>query len=113
LRSSDLIDPGPTRTILFLDAREDGITSGGFLIDMTGYPNAPQQTRFYQDWPASYHHRACGFSFADGHSEIKQWLDQRTMPPIKKGGFISLNPVPLPNNKDIIWMQERATRRIQ
>ena len=31
LRSSDLIDPGPTQTILFIDAREDGITSGGFF----------------------------------------------------------------------------------
>jgi prepilin-type N-terminal cleavage/methylation domain-containing protein len=113
LRGSDLIEPGPARTILFIDTREDGITSGGFLIDMTGYPDAPERIRFYQDWPASYHDRAGGFSFADGHSEIKRWQDERTMPPIIKGGRLSFNPVPSPNNKDIIWMQERATRRIQ
>jgi prepilin-type N-terminal cleavage/methylation domain-containing protein len=112
LKFGDLIDPGPTRTILFIDSREDGITSGGFAIDMTGYPNAPQQTRFYEDLPASYHHRACGFSFADGHSEIHRWRDERTMPPIRKNYY---NPVPVasPNNKDIIWMQERGTRKIQ
>lgn len=39
LKSSDLIEPGPSSTILFLDAREDGVTSGGFGIDMTGYPS--------------------------------------------------------------------------
>jgi hypothetical protein len=110
LRIDDLVDPGPTRTILFIDARQDGITSGGFLIDMTGYPD-PQQTRFYDDWPASYHHQAGGFSFADGHAEIKKWRDGRTMPPIQSGGFLSLNPVPTPNNQDVVWMQERATRQ--
>jgi prepilin-type N-terminal cleavage/methylation domain-containing protein len=70
LKSSDLIDPGPTGTILFLDAREDGITGGSFGIDMTGFPDHPEKAGFYQDMPASYHHRAGGLSFADGHSEI-------------------------------------------
>jgi prepilin-type N-terminal cleavage/methylation domain-containing protein len=112
LSINDLNEPGPERTVLFVDARQDGITGGGFLIDMTGYPDE-QQTRFYQDWPASYHHRAGGFSFADGHAEIKRWQDMRTMPPIKKGDFLSLNPVTSPKNKDIVWMQDRATRRIQ
>ena len=36
------------------------------------------------DMPAAYHNGACGFSFADGHSEIKKWLDPRTVPPLKK-----------------------------
>ena len=44
LKSSDLIDPGPTETILFLDAREDGITGGSFGIDMTGFPDHPEKT---------------------------------------------------------------------
>jgi len=60
LKSSDLIDPGPTETILFLDAREDGITGGSFGIDMTGFPDHPEKAGFYQDMPASYHHRAGG-----------------------------------------------------
>ena len=28
----------------------------------------------WTDVPASYHNGACGFSFADGHAEIKKWL---------------------------------------
>jgi prepilin-type N-terminal cleavage/methylation domain-containing protein/prepilin-type processing-associated H-X9-DG protein len=113
LRAGEMTDPGPTQTWMFLDAREDGITSGGFLVDMTGYPDHLEKTRFYQDWPGGYHNRAGGFSFADGHSEIKKWKDERTTPPIKKGAFISLQPVPSPNNKDIVWLQERSTRRVQ
>lgn len=112
LRFGDLIDPGPARTWVFLDAREDGITSGGFLVDMTGYPDKAESRRFFQDWPGGYHNRAGGLSFADGHSEIKKWTDARTTPPIMKGGFISLNPVPGPHNRDILWLQERSTRKI-
>jgi len=112
-RFGDLIDPGPSRTFVLLDAREDGITSGGFGVNMAGYPDQPTKTAFFQDYPASYHNRAGGLSFADGHSEIKRWLDPRTMPPIKKGGFLSFDPVASSNNKDILWMQERSTRKIQ
>ena len=33
---------------------------------------------FSWDLPASYHNGAGGLSFADGHQEIKRWLDPRT-----------------------------------
>ena len=110
LKFADLIEPGPSATILFLDAREDGITGGGFGIDMTGYPD-PTKTGFFQDMPASYHHRAGGLSFADGHSEIKRWRDPRTMPPMKKGAMLSPLFAPSSNNVDIVWMQDRGTRK--
>jgi prepilin-type processing-associated H-X9-DG protein len=63
------------------------------------------------DYPASYHNGAGGFSFADGHAEIKKWVDPRTTPNLKKGGVIALN-IPSPNNPDVVWMQERGTRKI-
>ena len=28
------------------------------------------------DKPGSYHNDACGFAFADGHSEIHKWLEK-------------------------------------
>jgi len=108
-KMSDLIDPGPTRTWLFLDMRQDSIDIGNFATDMTGWPNVPSSTGFY-DLPGMYHHRACGFSFADGHSEIKKWLDSRTMPPLVANGEIS-DVFRTPNNPDVVWLQERATRR--
>ena len=59
-----------------------------------------------------YHHRACGFSFADGHSEMKRWLNSRTMPALVQGGEIN-DGLPSPRNQDILWLQERSTRKIK
>jgi len=111
LKANEMIDPGPARTFVLLDMREDSIDIGNFATDMRGWPNCPSQTGFY-DFPASYHNRAGGLSFADGHAEIKRWLDSRTMPSLVKGGLIP-DIVSSPNNKDIIWLQERCTRNIQ
>ncbi len=114
LKLSEIINPGPSKTYLFLDMREDSINSGSFYIDMTGFPDKPELTNFYQDWPAGYHNRGGGFSFIDGHSETKKWLDSRTTPVLRKKNHLPFDrPVPSPNNKDIVWMQERSTRKIR
>jgi len=106
-----MANPGPARTWVFLDEREDKINYGNAFTDMTGYPNAPSSWQFHFDFPGSYHHRACGFSFADGHSELKRWLDERTMPPIQTDGSWNAQVyVPSPGNQDIFWMQDRSTR---
>jgi prepilin-type N-terminal cleavage/methylation domain-containing protein len=110
LKMGDMIDPGPTRTFLLLDMREDSIDVGNFAPDMRGWPDNPGRVGFY-DYPGSYHHRAGGLSFADGHAELKRWLDDRTMPPLVKGGLIS-DVLASPYNKDVIWIQERTTRKL-
>jgi len=110
LKESELIDPGPSRTFLFLDMREDSIDIGNFAVDMKGWPDHPDQTGFY-DLPASYHNRAGGLSFIDGHSEIRRWLDDRTMPPLVKDGLIP-DVIQSPNNQDVVWLQERCTRKL-
>jgi prepilin-type processing-associated H-X9-DG protein len=110
LQTSDLTDPGPTMTWLFLDEREDSINDGEFCVDMAGYPDKPNSW-YIVDYPASYHNRAGGFSFADGHSEIRKWVDARTTPMLKRNSYIPLN-VPSPNNRDVLWMQERSTRKV-
>jgi prepilin-type processing-associated H-X9-DG protein len=105
-----MVDPGPSRTFVLLDEREDSINDAFWVVSMDGFPDKAQSTKIV-DYPASYHNRAGGFSFADGHSEIRKWVDGRTTPPLKHNGQIPLN-VPSPNNKDVIWLQERATRRL-
>ncbi len=111
LKLGDLTDPGPTRTALFWDQREDSINWGNFYTDMTGWPDTPTQTQFNWDLPGFYHHLAGGLSFADGHSEIRRWRDPRTIPPIRVGVMWISGPMSSPRNPDIIWLQERATRR--
>lgn len=109
-KMSDVTRPGPTRTWVFLDEREDSINDGEFCVDMTGYPDQPQRL-YIVDYPASYHNNAGGFAFADGHAEIHRWRDGRTMPSLRIGQTIPLN-VASPNNSDVLWMQEHSTRRL-
>jgi prepilin-type N-terminal cleavage/methylation domain-containing protein/prepilin-type processing-associated H-X9-DG protein len=113
LKLTEITDPGPSSTFVFLDEREDSINDGYFVVDMAGYPQGAggtlQVNRFkIVDYPASYHNGAGGLSFADGHSEIKKWIDPRTRP------VVSRTDRPLdvssPGNRDVLWMQERSTR---
>jgi prepilin-type N-terminal cleavage/methylation domain-containing protein len=111
LKSTDMTVPGPSKTFVFLDMREDSIDIGNFAPDMDGWPSLPALASFY-DLPGSYHNRAGGLSFADGHCEIKRWQDDRTMPPLVHGGLIP-DQYPSPNNRDVAWLQERSTRRLR
>jgi prepilin-type processing-associated H-X9-DG protein len=108
LKMSEFTDPGPSQTWLFLDMREDSIDWGNFATDMRGWPNAPEQRAFY-DLPGSYHAGAGGFSFVDGHAELRRWRDPRTTPPLVRNGYV-LDQLASPNNSDIAWLQERSTR---
>jgi prepilin-type processing-associated H-X9-DG protein len=109
LRMSDFTSPGPSGIFLLMDVREDSIDWGNFATDMRGWPDNPGQTGFY-DLPASYHNRAGGLSFADGHAEIKRWVDPRTMPVLVINDLVE-DQYPSDNNRDVMWLQERATRR--
>lgn len=102
--------PGASKTFLFLDEREDVINWGNFATDMDGYyPSNPAAYEFEQDLPGMYHNHACGFSFCDGHSEIKKWLDPRTMPPLQLGIYIIQN-YRTPRDVDVAWLQDHTTR---
>jgi prepilin-type N-terminal cleavage/methylation domain-containing protein/prepilin-type processing-associated H-X9-DG protein len=108
LRYNDLVDPGPSKTFVFTDMREDSIDMGNFGVNMAGWPNNPALEGFW-DLPGFYHNRGSSFGFADGHSETKRWLDPRTMPPIKPGvGYP--DRYNSPTNVDIQWLQDHATR---
>jgi prepilin-type processing-associated H-X9-DG protein len=63
-------------------------------------------------WPASYHGNTAGYGFADGHSEIHRFRDNRTMPPIVQGGLIPLNQN-LPGDQDVKWMAQKAAGLMQ
>ena len=88
----DIIDPGPSGTFVFLDEREDSINDGMFVVDMTGYPGTASSL---VDAPASYHGNAGGFSFADGHSEIKTWRSPYILVP-PRAGLQRAYPYPIP-----------------
>jgi prepilin-type processing-associated H-X9-DG protein len=104
-------DPGAAMTFVLLDEREDSINDGFFVVSMESslYAKNPNLASIRMvDVPASYHNRAGGFSFADGHSEIHRWVDPRTMPPIKPKTWVTSGTQG--NSKDVMWMQEHSTR---
>ncbi len=101
---SEIIDPSPGMLWVLVDEHPDSINNGGMAVQCTGRgPNAR-----IIDYPASFHNGACGFSFADGHSEIKKWVDPRTTPLPHYNNQLQLN-VSSPNNPDVAWMQERTS----
>jgi prepilin-type N-terminal cleavage/methylation domain-containing protein/prepilin-type processing-associated H-X9-DG protein len=90
----------PAVMFVFLDEREDSINDGWYASD-------PDNLYQIVDYPASYHGNACGYSFADGHSEIHRFRDGRTMPALHAGQLLQLN-VNLPGDQDILWMAQHA-----
>jgi len=111
-KSSNLGAMPVSKLFVFLDMREDSVDVGNFATKMDGYSsdNAPNPLLYsFYDLPGMYHNRASGFSFADGHSEIKKWLDSRTTPPLVKNGQINDNFISK-GNVDIAWLQDHATR---
>jgi prepilin-type N-terminal cleavage/methylation domain-containing protein/prepilin-type processing-associated H-X9-DG protein len=64
--------PNPANLYVTLDEHPDSINDGYF--DNYASPNISSwAAQNWNDLPASYHAGACGFSFADGHSEIHKW----------------------------------------
>ncbi len=92
----------PAMTFVFLDEHPDFINDGWYIFC---YNDPVGGT--WSDMPASYHNGACGFSFADGHSEIKKWMVGTT-----KQAKYPTWPVPAGADKrDFNWVSERATYR--
>lgn len=93
----------PANTFTFVDEREDSIDDGAFGVNLIDVGARSQLV----NWPASYHNRAGGVTFADGHAEIHRWLDPRTTKPLGKIQLAS--NIDSPNNVDVAWLQQRSS----
>jgi prepilin-type N-terminal cleavage/methylation domain-containing protein/prepilin-type processing-associated H-X9-DG protein len=104
LKISDAAKMGTVNLWVLLDECPDSINDGFFSVRMQ-----PNSTARWTDVPASTHNGAGGFSFADGHAEIKKWLDGNTLAPVrhKIGMGCPDNEKYSPN--DIMWMQQRTS----
>ena len=90
----------PMDMFVVLDERADSINDGLFWTDAS--------TRWQIiDYPGAYHNGAGSFSFADGHVETHRWNDRRTDPILSPGQLLPLNQN-LPNDLDILWLQQHA-----
>jgi len=92
IKLSDLSGPGPSDVYTLLDEHENSINDSHFFPfdDLNRFNNNP-----WLDAPSGRHGNAAGFTFADGHGEIRRWRS-------KIDGFKRTGPVVVPN--DIGWL---------
>jgi prepilin-type N-terminal cleavage/methylation domain-containing protein len=96
IKLTDVVEPA--KTWLTLDEHPDSINDAFFITD--------PDVNNWQDIPASYHNGACGFSFSDGHAEIRKWLSATSVYPVD----YSYGPVKtfdVLGRQDMEWYRER------
>jgi len=101
---SDMAAPGPSGLWVLLDEEERSINDGAFAVLMR------LPTRFL-DWPGSYHNLACGFAFADGHSEIHKWTESSIRLTGPYDATFYQRPPDRENDPDVLWLQARTSAR--
>lgn len=107
-KTTDIIAPGPAYGFVFIDERYDSLDDSFFAVEMT---ESDFRIRVV-NYPANYHGGSGSLSFADGHAEIRKWLDPRTTPPLLDWGAGFLSPRATPRNRDMIWLMRRTTAKI-
>ena len=85
---SAILHPSPATLWVLVDENPAGLNDAAFAFEMV-QPG-------WLDAPGSYHSGACGFAFADGHSEIHKWLE-------------TPQPQDDANEIDWGWMQQRTS----
>jgi len=101
LKETDLTVPGYANTWLLVDESPWSINDG-FLIED---PSAPVE---WIDCPASYHNRACGICFTDGHAQIKKWNDRAILLPANTPST-GWSTRPPDNGNDCLWFLNRSS----
>jgi prepilin-type processing-associated H-X9-DG protein/prepilin-type N-terminal cleavage/methylation domain-containing protein len=90
----------PVEIFVFVEEHPDSINDGYFLNHI--------ESRLWNDLPASYHNGAANISFADGHVEIRKWLDASTKPPAQAYAAHLPFGIP-PGGRDFNWLMSRTS----
>jgi prepilin-type N-terminal cleavage/methylation domain-containing protein/prepilin-type processing-associated H-X9-DG protein len=98
-KTTDVNRPTPANLWVFVDEHPDSINDGAFF-------NA-QRNPEWIDLPANLHNGACGFAFADGHSEIHKWHASVLKYPVRLVDW-SRTPVSL-QDPDFSWILEHTS----
>jgi prepilin-type processing-associated H-X9-DG protein len=96
-----------SKTWVFSDEHPDSINDG---IQYT--PTADKEDDQWSDLPASYHNGACGFAFADGHSEIHRWMNHNTIHAIEgNDAWLQQGFTVVGSKVDIDWVESHSSPR--
>ena len=104
-KMGDIVKPRPASAWLLLDEQPDSINDGCFFDNPLAHGS-------WTDLPASYHNGACGFSFADGHSEIHKWRNGNTKQAVHLVDYGTWGPVSSgPPFEDYDWVAQRIPQK--
>ena len=107
-RSSDFNSVSPSRIFTFIDEHEDTIQCSAYYVGMGNSLDGGQSSLWNFSIPSSRHGNAGSLAFADGHVEMRRWVDSKTALPVKRDYIQWIGDVTLPN-RDAAWLAERAT----
>ncbi len=104
IKMSEILNcPGPSKAFVFCEENMCSMNDGYLQVDH-GRANFP-------DVPGSYHVWGCGFSFADGHTELRKWQTSVLKIPVKFGYTASSIGTGF-NNADWLWFTEHAACKL-
>jgi len=110
-KTADMVNPQPANLWVVIDENPDSVNDAAFAVKM----DLQGRAAAWQDGPGTGHGGGCGFTFADGHAEIRKWQDGRTV----SGKMITTYKIKFdfgqtqPNNPDIAWVQERTSAKAE
>jgi len=90
--------PGPSMAFVFMDEGPT-IDDGYFAVQVTGDQ--------WQNYPAYRHGGSATMSFADGHSELKRWVEPSTAKLTAPLGFVPAPKNGTQRNRDLQWLSDR------
>src|SRR5882724_5820402 len=99
-KQSDISALGAAKTWVFIDESPLSINDGWFCCDPSPTANN------WIDKPATYHDRAGGLAFADGHAQIRVWKDANL---IAYKGPRGTGLTPQPGVGDLQWLGARTS----
>lgn len=102
-RLAQIAQPPPSDVLVFVDERIETINDGSFAMQSDFDARQPGAW-VLRDKPTTVHDGAANLAFADGHAELHQWRDARTLNPPR-------NDAVMPENQDVLWLQQHGTWR--
>jgi prepilin-type processing-associated H-X9-DG protein len=95
---SDIRDPWPTKTFVFIDVHPGSIGNGFFVVTQPGDWR-------WGDFPDARHQNGANLSFADGHAEHLKWRESNTLKIAKMKGLL-WSVVTTKGDRDLSRLQE-------
>lgn len=104
---SQLVNPGPSGSFVFIDEHEMSIDDGVFGMQVPQPPAEPSW--IWGSFPGDRHNNGANLSFADGHVEPRRWRAHRVITSYA-GGKTPIRPDDTDNLADHHWLWERIPR---